>query len=67
MDTENRPGCQVGEGAWEGWAGSFDQQMQTIMYRTSFPGGSAGEESTCHVGDSSSIPGSGRSPGEEIH
>ena len=29
-----------------------------------FPGGSAGEESTCNAGDPGSIPGSGRSPGE---
>ena len=30
-----------------------------------FPGGSDGKESACHTGDLSSIPGSGRSPGEE--
>ena len=29
-----------------------------------FPGGSAGKESACDAGDPSSIPGSGRSPGE---
>ena len=29
-----------------------------------FPGGSAGEESACNVGDLGSIPGSGRSPRE---
>ena len=29
-----------------------------------FPGGSAGKESTCNEGNPSSIPGSGRSPGE---
>ena len=29
-----------------------------------FPGGSAGKESACNAGDSNSIPGSGRSPGE---
>ena len=29
-----------------------------------FPGGSAGKESTCNVGDLSSIPGLGRAPGE---
>ena len=28
-----------------------------------FPGGSAGKESACNVGDSGLIPGSGRSPG----
>ena len=30
-----------------------------------FPGGSDGKESTCNVGDLGSIPGLGRSPGEE--
>ena len=30
----------------------------------SFPCGSAGKESSCNVGDLSSIPGLGRSPGE---
>ena len=30
-----------------------------------FPGGSGGEESACDAGDSSSIPGWGRSPGED--
>ena len=30
----------------------------------SFPGGSAGKESTCSVGNLGSIPGLGRSPGE---
>ena len=29
-----------------------------------FPCGSAGEESTCNVGDLGSVPGLGRSPGE---
>ena len=29
-----------------------------------FPGGSVGKESACNVGDPSSIPGSGRSPGK---
>ena len=32
---------------------------------TGFSGGSDGKESTCNVGDPDSIPGSGRSPGEE--
>ena len=31
-----------------------------------FPGSLAGKESTCNAGDPSSIPGSGRSPGEGI-
>ena len=32
----------------------------------SFPGGSDGKESACSAGDPGSIPGSGRSPGEEM-
>ena len=31
-----------------------------------FPGSSAGKESACNAGHPSSIPGSGRSPGEGI-
>ena len=31
----------------------------------SFPGGSDGKESACNVGDLGSIPGSGKSPGQE--
>ena len=34
------------------------------MANKGFPGGSDGKESACNVGDQSSIPGSGRSPGE---
>jgi len=34
--------------------------------KTSFPGSSVGKKSTCNAGDPSSIPGSGRSTGEEI-
>ena len=35
------------------------------MFRD-FPGSSTAKESSCNAGDPSSIPGSGRSPGEEI-
>ena len=36
-----------------------------ILYKEFiFSGGSDGKESTCNVGDSVSIPGSGRSPGK---
>ena len=34
------------------------------MSPSSFPGGLDGKASAYHVGDSGSIPGSGRSPGE---
>ena len=39
-------------------------QQVAFSEKAPFPGGSAGKESTCNAGDSSSIPGPGRSPGE---
>jgi len=36
------------------------------LWRTGFPGSSAGRESACNAGDPSWIPGSGSSPGEGI-
>ena len=39
--------------------------LYTCLYRTGFPGGSEVKVSSCNVGDLGSIPGSGRSPGEE--
>ena len=43
-------------------------QSSTPRYllNVSFPGSSAGKESSCNAGDPGSIPGSGRSPGEGI-
>ena len=35
-----------------------------VKYLEGFPGGSDGKESTWNTGDVSSIPGSGRAPGE---
>ena len=35
-----------------------------FVFISGFPGSSVGKESTCNAGDPSSIPGSGRSPGE---
>ena len=37
-----------------------------IMFHWGFPGSSAGKESACHAGDSGSIAGSKRSPGDRI-
>ena len=39
--------------------------LRTILKR-GFPDSSVGEESACNAGDSSLIPGSGKSPGEGI-
>ena len=42
--------------------------MQILIYKVllGFPGSSAGKEFACNTGDSGSIPGLGRSPGEGI-
>ena len=38
--------------------------MTALILIWGFPGGSAGKESTCNLGDLDLIPGLGRSPGE---
>ena len=44
----------------------FSLLVYKVFYfsQQGFPGGSDGKESACNAGDPSSIPGSGRSPGE---
>ena len=44
---------------------AFPSQVARGTLTLGFPGGSAGEESTCSAGDQGLIPGLGRSPGEE--
>ena len=44
----------------------YSKVNQLCVYPPFFPGNSAWKESTCNAGDPSSIPGSGRSPGEGI-
>ena len=39
--------------------------LDTFHFGLGFPCGSAGKESACNAGDLGSIPGLGRSPGEE--
>ena len=46
----------------ESQSGKKDQEMWFIVLFSSL----GGKESTCNVGDTSSIPGLGRSPGEGI-
>ena len=41
-------------------------QLGTFKKVNVMSGSSVGEESTCNAGDPGSIPGSGRSPGEEL-
>ena len=40
--------------------------MVFSVFKLGFPASSVDKESTCNAGDSSSIPGLGRSPGEGI-
>ena len=47
-------------------ANAGDAWVRKIRWiRRIFPGGSGGKESVCNAGDLGSVPGSGRSPGEE--
>ena len=52
---------------FDSWAGKIcwrrDKLPTSVFW--GFPGGSDGKGSACNVGDLGSIPGSGRSPGEE--
>ena len=50
----------------DSWVGKIHQRKDRLPTPgfLGFPGGSAGKESTCNVGDLASIPGLGRSPGE---
>ena len=44
--------------------GKTEYKYRTIGKRLGFPGDSDSKESTCNAGDLSSVPGSGRYPGE---
>ena len=43
---------------------SFSFWLQNPKFQFNFPGGSDGKASACIVGDTGSMPGLGRSPGE---
>ena len=43
---------------------SAQKELSELIFYLGFPDRSAGKESACNAGDSSSIPGSGRSPGK---
>ena len=52
------------------WGGDFypntnNEYIVIAHFNLGFPGGSVGKESACSAGDLGSIPGLGRSPGEE--
>ena len=48
------------------WGAIAFSELVKFIETEGFPDSSAGKESACNAGDPSSIPGSGRSPGEEI-
>ena len=54
------------ETQFDSWVGKIRWRRDRLPTPVSlgFPGGSAGKESTCNVGDLGSIPGLGRSLGE---
>ena len=49
-----------------GWKDHWRRDRQPTPVFLGFPGGSAGKESACNVGDLGSIPGLGRIPGVEM-
>ena len=65
--AHSRPGTQVLLVAPPGLRGAWGGGLPYVRPYNSggFPGGSDGKASVCHAGDLSSIPGLGRSPGEE--
>ena len=57
------------QGCGDGHPGNIWSTLDTLHrseFTLGFPGGLAGKESACNVGDPGLIPGLGRSPGEGI-
>ena len=66
--VKNSPAMQENLGPWfNSWVGKIPWRRDSLPTPVflGFSCGSAGKESTCNAGDLGSIPGSGRSPGEE--
>ena len=63
--VKNLPAMQ--DPCFDSWVGKIRWKRDRVPTSVflDFPGGSAGKESACSVGDLDSIPGLGRSPGEE--
>ena len=59
-------GLQCRKPQFESWVrkNCWRRDRLPTLILLGFPGGSAGRESACNVGDLGSIPGLGRSPGE---
>ena len=54
-----------GDEPWDFFGRNDAKELERNFIVLGFPGGSAGKESACNAGDLGSIPGLGRSPGEE--
>ena len=67
MVKKNLPAMQETPVQFLGWKDNLEKDRLPIPVFLGFPGGSAGKESACNVGDLSSISGLGRSPGEGIN
>ena len=65
--VKNPPAMQENPVQFLGWDDLLERRDRppTPVF-LGFPGGSAGKESACNVGDLGSVPGLGRSPGEGI-
>ena len=64
--VKNLPAMQETPVKFLGWKDHWRRDRQPTPVFLGFPGGSAGKESACNVGDLGSVPGLGRSPGEGI-
>ena len=62
--VKNPPAMQETPVQLLGWEDPREKGQANHSVFLGFPHGSAGKESTCNVGDLSSIPGLGRSPGK---
>ena len=60
-------GCNAGDPWFDSWVGKIPRRRDRLPTPVflGFSCDSAGKESTCNVADLGSIPGWGRSPGEE--
>ena len=61
--VKNWPAMQETPVPLPGWEDPLDRLPTSVFL--GFPGGSAGKESACNVESLGSIPGLGRTPGEE--
>ena len=65
MEDSQLQNADASAPSWPCWVTALESAFSTSSGDSmGFPGGSDGKKSACNAGDSSLIPGSGRSPGE---